>query len=241
MCTASWLSAGGDFFLLFNRDERRTRAKGLPPQRSVAGDTRYLAPLDPESGGTWIAVNERGLVLALLNRSEDGHAPQAGTMSRGTVIPALIGNRDPEVAIQRLQELDLKECGPFRLLAQRGDEQVLVASWNGSQLASQGLKTAAGLLCSSSLGDERVTRARTSTWRRLRSSAPHWTVDELRALHRSHDPEPSADSVCMHRDDAETVSQVEIHVSGAAIELAFRDGPPCRGGAVAIDRLSRAD
>ncbi len=37
MCTASWLTAGDQFHFFFNRDERRTRAVGLPPgQRQAA-------------------------------------------------------------------------------------------------------------------------------------------------------------------------------------------------------------
>src|SRR6187551_659341 len=44
MCTASWLTAGDRFHFLFNRDERRLRAAGLPPRRLHAADVVYLSP-----------------------------------------------------------------------------------------------------------------------------------------------------------------------------------------------------
>ena len=67
MCTASWLTEGDRFHFFFNRDERRTRAIALPPEQRQAHGVAYLAPIDPDSGGTWFAATERGLILALLN------------------------------------------------------------------------------------------------------------------------------------------------------------------------------
>ena len=91
MCTASWLDRPEGFELFFNRDERRTRARSLPPRVVTAPDgTRYLAPIDAESGGTWIAVNEHGLAVCLLNRYPEVLAP-ATPRSRGHLVTHLAG------------------------------------------------------------------------------------------------------------------------------------------------------
>jgi hypothetical protein len=51
-------------------------------------------------------------------------------------------------------------------------------------------------------------------------------MSQLRRLHCSHQPERGAFSVCMHRDDAETVSYTEI--------IAGQDGARMRHAAGAL-------
>ena len=75
MCTvtalpAALLASASDSLLLrvvCNRDEHLTRAPALPPTVWAAGARRALMPIDPSSGGTWIAANDAGLVFAVLN------------------------------------------------------------------------------------------------------------------------------------------------------------------------------
>ncbi|MBP9146028.1 MAG: NRDE family protein [Thermoanaerobaculia bacterium] len=231
MCTASWLTAGDRFHFFFNRDERRTRAIGLPPGERQANGISYLSPTDPDSGGTWFAATVRGLILALLNRSIDGQPPAAGRRSRGSLIPALVGARDlPEVAAL-LRGLPLVECAPFRLIANLPGEGALGAVWNGSDLQTQAITTDSGLLCSSSRGDLEVTRVRSELWTARTGERAARGVEELRRFHRSHAPTRSASSVCMHRDDASTVSHLEVLRETARVEVAYFDGAPCCAGA----------
>jgi hypothetical protein len=50
----------------------------------------------------------------------------------------------------------------------------------------------------------------------------------LRALHRDHGNEPGAFSICVHRDDAATVSYSEILVSSDRVSFHYHPGRPCR-------------
>jgi hypothetical protein len=241
MCTASWLDAGGEFHLFFNRDELRTRAHALPPREARAEGVRYLAPVDAAAFGTWIAASSSGLLLALLNRTEEGEAPRAGTVSRGTIIPALIAAPDLGEVGARLQRLPLESSAPFRLFGRdpRGGRP-LCWGWSGRGLERVELDPEAGLLCSSGLGDARVTASRTPIWERLRA-AGGLTPETLAGFHRSHEPSRSADSVCMHRDDARTVSHAAVRIAPPGDEVAFLyvDGPPCEDGALSTARLPR--
>ncbi|MGE0638886.1 MAG: NRDE family protein [Thermoanaerobaculia bacterium] len=231
MCTASWLAAGDEFHFLFNRDERRTRARGLPPRRGNAGATAFVAPIDAEAGGTWIAVSGCGLLLALLNRTANSPAdaePRPGSVSRGTLIPSLVDAADANAVFARLAATDLHALAPFRLVVRDGQSgAIATATWNRSSLERRQLDPQSGLLCSSSLGDRRVTDARTPIWERLRSDGTPLTLEKLRSFERSHEPAPSAESVCMHRDDAETVSQTEIRIDPRTVTMRYTDGPPC--------------
>ncbi len=229
MCTASWLTAGDRFHLFFNRDERRARAVGLAPRLQRAAGVDYLAPLDPESGGTWFAATGRGLLLVLLNRSVDGPAA-AGRKSRGSLIPALVGADDLPEVVRLLGELPLVDCAPFRLLANLPGVEALGAVWDGQRLATQAITTADGLLCSSSRGDLEVTRQRSDQWTARSAHRATDGVAELRRFHRSHLPTRSTVSVCMHREDASTVSHLEVARSPTVVEVAYFSGAPCTAG-----------
>ncbi len=230
MCTASWLTAGDRFHLLFNRDERRTRAVGLPPRALRKADLAYLSPIDPDSGGTWFAATERGLVLTLLNRTVDGQPPTAGRRSRGSLIPELVGARDLAEVATLLAALDLADCAPFRLFADLPGTPALGAVWDGQRLMTQPITTAAGLLCSSSRGDHEVTRVRSLLWTARSREREALGLEELRRFHRSHLPTRSAASVCMHREDAATVSHLEVLRSPDEIQIAYFSGSPCSAG-----------
>jgi hypothetical protein len=241
MCTASWLDAGGEFHLFFNRDELRTRPRAMPPREARAEGVRYLAPIDAAAMGTWIAASAPGLLLALLNRSEEGEAPRSGTVSRGSVIPALIAAPSLAEVETRLRRLPLEKAAPFRLFGRdpRGGRP-LCWGWNGRELDRVDLDPEAGLLCSSGLGDARVTAARTPVWERLRA-AGGLSPETLAGFHRSHEPRRSADSVCMHRDDARTVSHTAVRIVAPGDEVAFLyvEGSPCEEGALSAARLLR--
>ncbi len=67
MCTVSWLLHDAGYEVFFNRDEQKGRAIANPPAVFDREGTRYMMPVDPDGGGTWIAMNQHGLSLCLLN------------------------------------------------------------------------------------------------------------------------------------------------------------------------------
>jgi hypothetical protein len=236
VCTASWVSDAGALRLLFNRDELRTREPALPPALGDLGSTRWIAPRDGRAGGTWIAASDRGVALALLNRSEG--IPPAIAASRGLLIPELLPAAGPEELRARLGGRDLSAFPPFRLLGLwQGATRGLVAGWDGRRLDLEEVDARQGLLCSSSLGDGQVTASRSAVWRARHEHAPRWSRAEHADFHRDHTPEPSADSVCMHREDACSVSLTALELAPGEVRLAYQDAPPCQAGAVHELRL----
>jgi hypothetical protein len=49
----------------------------------------------------------------------------------------------------------------------------------------------------------------------------------LRNLHRSHAPEKGPYSICMHREDACTVSFTEVIVGNSEATMSYHEGAPC--------------
>ena len=54
------------------------------------------------------------------------------------------------------------------------------------------------------------------------------SLDWLRRLHRSHEPEPGPFTVCTHREDAGTLSYTEIVVTARDIAMNHSPSSPCR-------------
>jgi hypothetical protein len=230
MCTASWLTAEDGFHFFFNRDERRIRSRGLPPQRRLTAGVAYLSPIDPDSGGTWFAATDRGLILALLNRRVGGPG-SAGRRSRGSLIPELVAAGNLAEVAERLARMPLEDCAPFRLFANlQGEGDGLGAVWTGTELSIQSITTRSGLLCSSSRGDREVTEQRSALWAGRAAERAADGCEELRRFHRSHLPQRSATSVCMHRQDAATVSHLEVAREPHLVRVAYFDGSPCTAG-----------
>jgi hypothetical protein len=74
----------------FNRDEKRSRAPETAIAHLMQKETKIIAPQDSEAGGTWIGVNETGLVFCLLNiNSSDTLSLGAQSISRGAIIPSI--------------------------------------------------------------------------------------------------------------------------------------------------------
>ncbi len=93
MCTLTVVTGSDTYFMAMNRDEKIARGAGVPPEMHEFDGTKAIYPNDGD-GGTWIAANEYGIGLALLNWNDLApHGIHAKTRSRGRVIPALIDSR----------------------------------------------------------------------------------------------------------------------------------------------------
>ncbi len=196
--------------VFFNRDELKTRARAHPPEvfQSESG-VRYLSPIDPDGGGTWMAVNEHGLCLALLNRwHETGYK---GTQTRGRIITGLAGCRSLDEVEKSVQSLDASVFSPFTLVVLSLDEEVFW-EWNGEALARAELQQP---LTSSSYCFHEVRDARRGAY--------HQT--DLEKYHSSEGEISSAYTVRMNRPDAQTWSRSVIEI-GRSITWRYHEEMP---------------
>jgi len=241
MCTVSWLAGPAGYELFCNRDERLARRAALAPSTKLSRGVRFLAPTDGEAGGAWIAVNEHGLTLCLLNRYDGVNAHVArGHRSRGLLLPDLMSCDDPAGVMRAVARAALSQFQPFTLLALAPGAEPAVAGWTGGRLlvSKEGCDSLMPLTSSSFAGGE-VARARGELFRRTSGPASP-TADLLLRFHQSHDPEPGPFSVCMHRADAATVSFSRVKVTPRAVEFFYRPGAPCAGAPASRTSLPRA-
>src|SRR6516162_6037577 len=115
MCTLSFIPRREGYAAGMNRDELRSRPRALFPRVYERGQILAAYPSEPE-GGTWIAVNGSGVLLALLNwnLNRPGTA-MSKQCSRGGMIPELIFEGSFESADTVLEGAASKACCRFAL------------------------------------------------------------------------------------------------------------------------------
>jgi hypothetical protein len=227
----TWLDReDGGYDVFFNRDERRTRLPAAPPSVRTVDGTRMLAPTDGDFGGSWLAVNERGLVVALLNGAVGStiEDPRATWTSRGLLVRALAGSSSTADAIARLERTDLARYRAFVLVLLDLARDRRTAIWSERTLVVDPAADVALPIVSSSFDSAEVARGRRERFRALAAETWASPAELHRAYHKDHAPERGPRSVCMHRPDAETVSFSRIEVEPRAIRFLYWPVSPCR-------------
>jgi hypothetical protein len=198
---------------------------------------KYLAPIDPDFSGTWIATNEFGISLCLLNGENAPHGRRPCS-SRGLLIPDLIWARSMDDCQFLLRQTDLTQYAAFSLALLEPGLPGMVARWNGRTLTIVP-GDAQVPLTSSSYDPAGVRRARVDEFTRRSANAPRIDAALLYWFHSSHGASPGAYSPCMHRDDAETVSFSWITVTSDTVRFLYSPAAPCCCSAAEQEVLAR--
>lgn len=117
MCTVVILRRPGhDWPLILgtNRDEMAGRP-WRPPGRHWADRQDVVAGLDELAGGSWLGVNDTGVVAAIMNR-EGALGPADGKRSRGEVVLEALDHPDAAMAARALKGLDGAAYRGFNLI-----------------------------------------------------------------------------------------------------------------------------
>jgi uncharacterized protein with NRDE domain len=102
------------FVIAANRDEVRARPSA-PPARHWPDRPEVVAGLDREAGGSWLGINDFGLVSAVMNRTGT-LGPQAGKRSRGELVLEALDHAEAQAAAAALADLDPDAYRPFNLV-----------------------------------------------------------------------------------------------------------------------------
>jgi len=238
MCTVSWLRTPSGYELFCNRDERHTRTYAAPPSLRETRGVRFVAPTDGDCGGSWIGVNEAGLSLCLLNVYEDArpstHDTTQGDVtradeyrSRGLLLTDLSDCLSVAHVRARLSCADLSCYRPFTLAVLSPHEPTLLVHWANGEMTFDGAGDASMPLTSSSFRGAEVSATRRSLFRRMVRESGALTPALLEEFHETHEPARGPFSVCMHREDAATVSFSRVNVREGVAEFIYKPLSPC--------------
>lgn len=97
-----------------NRDEMAGRP-WKPPGRHWPDRPEIIAGMDELAGGSWLGLNDVGVVAAILNRVGT-LGPQAGKRSRGELVLEALDHNDAVDAAEALAQLNGRAYRPFNMV-----------------------------------------------------------------------------------------------------------------------------
>jgi Transport and Golgi organisation 2 len=117
MCTLVILRRPGDRWPVLigaNRDEMIDRP-WRPPGRHWPDRPEVIGGLDLLAGGSWLGINDWGVVAAVLNR-HGSLGPEPGRRSRGELVLEALDHADAAAAAEALTHLDPQAYRTFNLI-----------------------------------------------------------------------------------------------------------------------------
>ncbi len=219
-----------------NRDERYDRPTMAPDL--ISSRPKIFAGKDLLVGGTWLGVNEFGLVVGILNRRADGIrrvAPKP--RSRGLLCLDLLTlktAREADDYIRRSEE----EYNPFTVVY-ADTAHAGVAFNNGGNITTDSLNVGLHVFSSAAATDTRSGKADRAYGRFLQwahESPPEnhrgdW-LDKLHLLLGDHTTlvaDDPRDAICVHGLESGTVSSSVVRLSARErrFETYYCAGTPC--------------
>lgn len=208
-----------------NREEYYQR--GGEPPRLLSGSLRAVAGVDPVAGGTWLGVNENGVLAAVTNRPK--LQTPAQPRSRGLLVRELLTCPSAAAAADHAARALQHDsyAGANILCADAGQAIVFHA---GDRLRSQVLPPGIHVLTNGDIDDPNDPRLKYALdWlsRRPYDSAAD-CVRVLRELCVQHEPEHPP--ICFRHEERGTVSSSIIALRRELADSTYlhAQGPPCQ-------------
>jgi len=160
MCSIVLLRRPGHdwpLILAGNRDEMVNRP-WKPPARHWPDRPDVVAGLDETAGGSWLGLNDHGVVAVILNR-KDTLGPAPGKRSRGELVLDALDHADAKDAAEALADLDGRAYRPFNLVvADNRDAFWLSLPADGGRVQVKPIPVGLSMLTASDLNDDSSAR-----------------------------------------------------------------------------------
>lgn len=160
MCVVVVLSRPGHEWPLLlgaNREEMRDRPS-KPPGRHWPDRPEVLGGLDELAGGSWLGVNDHGVVAVLLNRT-GSLGPDPDKRSRGELVLEALEHADAIAAVTAFADLRAPSYRPFNLVIVDNRDACWV-SGDGRRIRVAALSPGLSMLTAHDIDDPASPRVR---------------------------------------------------------------------------------
>lgn len=182
MCTVVVLRRPGhDWPLILgaNRDEMRDRP-WLPPARHWPDRPEIVAGMDELAGGSWMGLNEQGVVATILNR-RGTLGPAAGKRSRGELVLDALDFADAADAAKALGALASEAYRPFNMVIADDRDAFWLRSTGEGRVKVAPLKAGLSMVTADDLDDPASARIAFNRPRFETAAAPDPDADDWKA------------------------------------------------------------
>lgn len=184
MCTVSFISKNNTYYITSNRDEHSKRPASLEPKFEIINGIKILYPKDPKAGGTWFAVNNKGVAVVLLNGAFKKHISKGPySISRGLIV---LNTASAENSLEFATSMDLEGVEPFTLVILQ-DTRLVEIRWDGIQKYSKELTINEHHIWSSAtLYEPSAIEAREALFEKFLVDTKDCDQDEIIDFHRNN-------------------------------------------------------
>jgi uncharacterized protein with NRDE domain len=208
-----------------NRDEYFDRPAEEPALRETAHG-RVVAPRDQRAGGTWLGLNEHGVVAAITNRRCE--TPDPNRRSRGLIVLDVLAAETARDAADEIEGLTIGAYNPFNLfVADRHSAHVFSYLDRPERIDLAPGAHVIGNVHPSETAHPKLARQRREVAAVLRRP-PAGVLAGLADVCRSHAGEGAFERTCVHADPYGTRSSTLLRLGHEGSELHYADGAPCR-------------
>jgi uncharacterized protein with NRDE domain len=208
-----------------NRDEYFHRPAQGPALRETAHG-RVVAPHDERAGGTWLGVNEHGVVAAITNRRCE--APDPDRRSRGLIVLDALAAPSALEAAEEIEGLATGAYNPFNLLvADRRSAHLFSYLDRPERFDLPPGAHVIGNVHPRETAIPKIARQRREVTALLRKP-PGGVLSGLAEMCRSHAGDGPFEHTCVHADPYGTCSSTLLRLGEDTSELQYADGAPCR-------------
>lgn len=234
MCTVVALLGllpGYPLVLAANRDEFTAR-RSLPPHRwrPEPGGPAIFAGRDELKGGTWLGINQHGLLAGIVNRTTGQRDPEK--VSRGSLVLRCLREKTLEGIERLLTEEDPSRYNPFTLFSYAGGRALMATNHPSGAIWS--LEAGIHIITNCDPLDREDSK-KTYLLKAYLSSLPGEPGairNRLVSLCKDHDEPPAFPfPACVHLDGYGTVSSAIVWMADRSEKSTFEycEGPPCQG------------
>ncbi|MEJ7768824.1 MAG: NRDE family protein [Chitinophagaceae bacterium] len=198
MCTVTFIPSKHSFFLTHSRDESIVRKKALYPRRYKINDFNLLYPKDAQAGGTWMAINDNGNTVVLLNGAFSPHIPVPPyRQSRGLVLLDIIASHD---MLRTWRSISLNNIEPFTTIL-FNNEKLVETRWDGKQKHTLPLNHQEKHIWSSSTLYDLETLSKRRNWfNRWSQQHPRPVINDILQFHLDGGEGDINNDIQMNRD-----------------------------------------
>ena len=230
MCTVSFIpnTLNGNFVLTSNRDEDARRPT-IAPMIYDFENVQIAFPKDEISGGSWIAISNRGKINCLLNGGIGFHTKQQyHTISRGTILINL--TRSKLSTQEFFEDAELRSVEPFTIVSIQQHAGIVVdlieVIWDGTSKHFRNVdRSKAHIWSSAQLYSDEEKELRKKWFEDfIDNKQSILTVDKVIDFHSSNHSEDVGVNVIMQRGDVlKTVSITQIMSENKSLKMTYSD------------------
>lgn len=226
MCTVTFLPKKKGYILTSNRDEDKNRASKVIFPNSFEFDEELIVfPKDPQGGGSWIAADNNGKVVCLLNGAKEKHVKKdAYKKSRGLVVLDAFGY---DSAKSFAQNYDFQGIEPFTLVIgsyQKGKTTLGQIIWDENKAEYTELDSTNPVIWSSSTLYPQPIREARKTWFEEFLKNGDFSVFGIRKFHRFGGDGDKSNDLFMERGfNLGTVSITSVEFDDQGGEFTYED------------------